>query len=47
MPNVSWLFDTPGVGGAVAVIAIVSLVTTYYVTLRWISRGQDEGNDNH
>ena len=37
------LFETPGVGGAVAGVAIVIFVACYGLTVRWIVKG-DEGD---
>lgn len=42
MWNVNALFETPGVGGAVACTVIVILVVCYGLTLRWISSGHEE-----
>jgi len=35
------VFETPGVGGAVAFTAIATLVVCYYLTLKWVARGQE------
>ncbi len=40
--NIETLFETPGIGGLVACVVIVSLVSTYALTVRWISKGQEE-----
>ena len=37
-------FETPGVGGAVALTAITTLVICYYLTLKWVARGQDDNS---
>jgi hypothetical protein len=36
-------FEIPGIGGAVALTAITTLVICYYLTLKWVAKGQ-EGN---
>ena len=35
-------FEIPGVGGAVALAAITTLVICYYLTLKWVARGHEE-----
>ena len=45
--DISLLFDTPGGGGAVALTAITSLVIAYYLTLKWVARGQEESSDDN
>jgi hypothetical protein len=42
MIDVETLFQTPGVGGAVAATAILTLITCYGLTIRWISRGHED-----
>jgi hypothetical protein len=42
--DLATFFETPGVGGAVAMTAIVVLVVSYFLTLKWIARGQEHGN---
>lgn len=41
--DIAAFFETPGVGGAVALTAITVLLVSYYLTLRWIARGQEPG----
>ena len=40
------LFETPGGGGLVALTAITSLVIAYYLTLKWVARGQEQSSDD-
>ncbi len=42
MWNVETVFQTPGVGGAVACGVITILVCCYGLTIRWISKGHEE-----
>ena len=42
MLNFEAIFETPGFGGIVALVAISSLVFCYGLTLRWIARGQGD-----
>ena len=44
--EVSLLFDTPGGGGLVALTAITSLVIAYYLTLKWVVRGQEKSSED-
>lgn len=45
MSNFDMVLDTPGLGGAIAGAAVVILVTCYGLTIRWISRGEEEPTD--
>lgn len=45
--DVSTFFETPGFGGAVALSVIVILVICYFLTLRWVARGQVEKTEEH
>ena len=45
MSSLAELFDTPGVGGAVAMTAVVILVVCYGLTVRWIAKGGEETSD--
>ena len=47
MWNVNALFETPGVGGAVACTVIVILVACYALTIRWISKGYTDETEGH
>ena len=38
------IFETPGGGGAVAITAITALAICYYLTLKWVSKGQDDNS---
>ena len=38
-------FEIPGVGGAVAFAAIMTLVICYYLTLKWVAKGQEGDTD--
>ena len=40
-------FEIPGVGGAIAALVIASLVTSYYLTLKWVAKGQEENRDDN
>ena len=39
MQYIKAVFDTPGVGGAVAGAVVLLLIVCYGLTLRWISMG--------
>ena len=45
MWNMNTVFETPGVGGAVACTAIVILVACYGLTIKWISNGRADETD--
>jgi len=47
MWNAEAVFQTPGVGGAVACTVIVVLVACYSLTLRWISKGRKDETEGH
>ena len=40
-------FEMPGIGGAIAATVITSLLICYYLTLKWVARGQEEDNDDN
>ena len=42
MSNIEALFETPSIGGVVGCTVIVLLVSTYALTVRWISKGQEK-----
>ena len=42
MSNLETLFNTPGIGGALACVVIGTIVVTFGLTLRWILRGDDQ-----
>ncbi len=46
MPDISVFFETPGVGGVIAVFVITTIIATYSLTLRWVLRGHKEDKDN-
>jgi hypothetical protein len=37
-----YILNTPGIGGLLALLVIVTLVTTYGLTLVWISKGYED-----
>ena len=39
-------FEMPGVGGAVAAVVITTLVISYYLTLKWVAKGQEDNTDD-
>jgi hypothetical protein len=39
------VFETPGVGGAVAGAVILILIVCYGLTIKWISKGHIDTND--
>lgn len=39
-------FEMPGVGGAVAAVVIATLVISYYLTLKWVAKGQEEDTED-
>ena len=45
--NMTVFFETAGVGGAVAFTAITTLVICYYLTLKWVVRGQEDNTDEN
>lgn len=40
--DVSTFLETPGFGGLVAFSVIVVLAVSYFLTLRWVARGQED-----
>ena len=42
MENLEAIFETPGVGGALACAVIVTLVVCYGLTIRWIAKGHED-----
>jgi hypothetical protein len=40
--DISWIFTTPGVGGIVVSIVLLSAATIYFAATRWILRGGEE-----
>ena len=42
MWSVETVFQTPGVGGAVACAVIAILIACYGLTIRWIAKGHQE-----
>jgi hypothetical protein len=40
-------FEIPGVGGAIAALVIATLVTSYYLTLKWVVKGQEDNTDDN
>ena len=45
--NVQTFFQTPGIGGAVAITVIAILVACYGLTVRWIAKGQADQSEGH
>ncbi|MHC4663999.1 MAG: hypothetical protein ACYS8W_20240 [Planctomycetota bacterium] len=39
MEFLDWLFNTSGIGGLAVCIIVVTLVSGYGLTVRWISKG--------
>ena len=42
MSNLETIFNTPGIGGAVACVVIGGLMVCYFLTLKWILAGEDD-----
>jgi hypothetical protein len=42
MGLMDYILNTPGIGGLLALAVIVVLVTTYGLTLVWISKGYED-----
>jgi len=46
MPDISFFFETPGVGGVIATTVITTIIISYGLTLRWVLRGHEDDMDN-
>jgi len=45
MSNLETIFNTPGIGGAVACVVIGGLMVCYFLTLKWILAGEDDDTE--
>ena len=41
------LFNTSGIGGLAVGFIVVSLILSYSLTVRWISKGHTEKSESH
>ena len=46
MPDISFFFETPGVGGVIAATVITTIIIAYGLTLRWVVRGHEDDTKN-
>ncbi len=47
MWTVDAVFKTPGVGGALACVVVVTLTACYYLTIKWILKGREDETQRH
>ncbi len=45
MDFLTYFLDTPGIGGIVAGLVIATLITTYALTIVWVSKGHEDKKD--